>query len=84
MRNQKIYQLIGVFTLLFIFLLSIVFNNIRDQILDKIDENRHLIAKNLEHQINVWIDEQINIIEKTKIIFESKKIYDNEDEISKI
>lgn len=64
-ENYKVYHIIIIFTLAFIFMLFNGFYHIQNELKSFANQNRVLIAKDIDYTISSWILERINNLESS-------------------
>lgn len=85
MKNEdnKIKNIAIFLTLAFFFMLLMSFLNIKQEIKEKVEQNRELTLKSLEFTIALWIEEQVSSIENAVIYLSNNNIYKNEQRLVK-
>lgn len=64
-ENYKVYHIIIIFTLAFVFMLFNGFYHIQNELKSFANQNRVLIAKDIDYTISSWISERINNLESS-------------------
>lgn len=64
-ENYKVYHIIIIFTLAFVFMLFNGFYHIQNELKSFASQNRVLIAKDIDYTISSWISERINNLESS-------------------
>lgn len=64
-ENYKVYHIIIIFTLAFLFMLFNGFYHIQNELRSFANQNRVLIAKDIDYTISSWISERINNLESS-------------------
>ena len=64
-ENYKVYHIIIIFTLAFIFMLFNGFYHIQNELISFANQNRILISKDIDYTISSWISERINNLESS-------------------
>lgn len=65
-ENYKVYHIIIIFTLAFLFMLFNGFYHIQNELKSFANQNRVLIAKDIDYTISSWISERINNLESSE------------------
>lgn len=82
-ESNSIYKSIFVLTLAFALIIVIAFLNIKENIKEKVEQNRKLTINNLEYTISLWIEDRIKSIESSVVYLGNNKIYQHEERIKK-
>lgn len=78
-ENYKVYHIIIIFTLAFLFMLFNGFYHIQNELKSFANQNRVLIAKDIDYTISSWISERINNLESSvKYLSQDLRFQDEE------
>ena len=80
-ENYKVYHIIIIFTLSFILILFNGFYHIRNEIISIANQNRLLIAKDIDYTISSWVSERINNLESSVKYLAKDSLFEDEEKL---
>lgn len=83
--KSEVYKIrnIAIFlTFIFFFILLVSFFSIKNEIKEKVEQNRELTLKSLEFTIALWIEEQVSSVENAVVYLGNNGIYKDEQRLA--